>query len=105
VRDQLYAIGGPGAAEIPHRAVDGTCSASAGDRLLFYALYVRRGRITGGQAFPLSGREFHQGFCCFVSLYYDNDNLVPKRCSAAGPEEAALEALADLLTETATGSR
>jgi len=73
-----------------------------GDRLLFYALYVRRGRITGGQAFPLAGQEFptEELLPSFVNLYYDNDNFVPKEVLLPlGPEGAALEALSDLLTE------
>src|SRR5205823_6420742 len=28
------------------------------DRMLIYALYVRNGRITGGQGFPFTGQEF-----------------------------------------------
>ncbi|HZN95492.1 MAG TPA: excinuclease ABC subunit UvrC [Myxococcales bacterium] len=73
-----------------------------GDRLLFYALYVRRGRITGGQAFPLAGQEFptEELLPSFVNLYYDNDNFVPKEVLLPlGAEGAALEALSDLLTE------
>jgi len=63
---------------------------------------VRRGRITGGQAFPLSGQEFptEELLLSFVNLYYDNDNLVPKEVLLPlGAEEAALEALAEVLTE------
>ena len=73
-----------------------------GDRLLFYALYVRRGRITGGQAFPLAGQEFPTSelLLSFVNLYYDHDNFVPKEVLLpVGAEEAGLGALGDLLSE------
>ncbi|HVE86600.1 MAG TPA: excinuclease ABC subunit UvrC [Myxococcales bacterium] len=106
VRDQLYAIERSlERQKIAHtEPVDQDVFGlyREGDRLLFYALYVRRGRITGGQAFPLSGQEFptEELLPSFVNLYYDNDNVVPKEVLLPlGAEEAALEAMADLLTE------
>jgi len=70
------------------------------DRLLIYALYVRGGRISGGQPFFFSGQEFPDDelLVSFVNLYYDADNFVPKVVMlpfAPGP----LEALSELLTE------
>jgi excinuclease ABC subunit C len=51
-----------------------------GDRLLIYVLYVRQGRMAGGQAFPFSGQEFpdEELIASFVNLYYDHDNFIPK---------------------------
>ena len=106
VRDQLYAI----ERSLERQKIAHTDPVDQdvfglhreGDRLLFYALYVRRGRITGGQAFPLGGQEFptEELLLSFVNLYYDNDNLVPKEVLLPlGAEGAALEGLADLLTE------
>ncbi|HYV45545.1 MAG TPA: excinuclease ABC subunit UvrC [Myxococcaceae bacterium] len=106
VRDQLYAI----ERSLERQKIAHTDPVDQdvfglyreGDRLLFYALYVRRGRITGGQAFPLTGQEFptEELLLSFVNLYYDNDNLVPKEVLLPlGAEEAALEALAEVLTE------
>jgi excinuclease ABC subunit C len=50
------------------------------DRLLFYVLYVRQGRLTGGQAFPLGNQEFpdEELLESFVNLYYDQENFVPE---------------------------
>ena len=49
------------------------------DRLLVYVLYVRQGRLNGGQAFPFTGQEFpdEELLGSFVNLYYGEDNLVP----------------------------
>ena len=43
-------------------------------------LYLRQGRISGGQAFPFSGQEFpdEELLSSFVNLYYDQDSFVPK---------------------------
>lgn len=70
------------------------------DRLLIYALYVRGGRISGGQPFFFSGQEFPDDelLASFVNLYYDADNFVPKQVLlpfAPGP----LDALSELLSE------
>lgn len=50
-----------------------------GERLLVYVLYVRQGRLNGGQAFPLGTQEFPDGELLesFVNLYYDQGNPVP----------------------------
>ena len=71
-----------------------------GDRLLIYALYVRRGRITGGQGFPFSGQEFPDDelLASFINLYYDNDNFVPKEVLLPTEPEGT-SALAELLSD------
>ena len=52
----------PGAPEGRHHRLHGPGrlrpSTARADRLLIYVLYVRQGRLTGGQAFPFSGQEF-----------------------------------------------
>ncbi|MCI0574086.1 MAG: excinuclease ABC subunit UvrC [Myxococcaceae bacterium] len=50
------------------------------DRLLVYVLWVRQGRLSGGQAFPFSGQEFpdEELLGSFVNLYYENDTFVPE---------------------------
>ncbi len=70
------------------------------DRLLIYALYVRQGRITGGQAFPFSGQEFPDDelLSSFVNLYYDHENFVPKEVLLPLPT-GEREGLAELLSE------
>jgi len=70
------------------------------DRLLIYALYIRQGRITGGQAFPFAGQEFPDAelLASFVNLYYANDNFVPKEVLLT-VEVDEREALAELLSE------
>lgn len=70
------------------------------DRLLIYVLYLRQGRITGGQAFPFSGQEFpdEELLASFVNLYYDHENFVPKEVLLPFEPEG-LEGLAELLTE------
>ncbi|MGA9521733.1 MAG: excinuclease ABC subunit UvrC [Myxococcaceae bacterium] len=72
-----------------------------GDRLLIYVLYVRHGRITGGQAFPFSGQEFpdEELIGSFVNLYYGNGNFVPKEVLLPLKPEG-IEGLEELLTET-----
>ncbi|MBK7859502.1 MAG: excinuclease ABC subunit UvrC [Archangiaceae bacterium] len=81
------------------------------DRLLIYALYVRGGRIGGGQPFFFSGQEFpdEELLASFVNLYYDADNFVPKQVllpfapgRTAVPDGEGVEwaeALGELLTE------
>ncbi len=72
-----------------------------GDRLLIYVLYVRHGRITGGQAFPFSGQEFPDTelIASFANLYYGNGNFVPKEVLLPLKPEG-IEGLEELLTET-----
>ncbi|MBX5480970.1 MAG: excinuclease ABC subunit UvrC [Myxococcaceae bacterium] len=50
-----------------------------GERLLIYVLYVRQGRITGGQSFPFGGQEFPDAelIGSFANLYYGSENFVP----------------------------
>ena len=71
-----------------------------GDRLLIYALYVRRGRITGGQGFPFSGQEFpdEELLASFINLYYDQDNFVPEEVLLPLQPEG-IDGLAELLSE------
>jgi excinuclease ABC subunit C len=71
-----------------------------GDRLLVYVLYLREGRITGGQAFPFSGQEFpsEELLPSFVNLYYAQENFVPGEVLLPDEIEEA-EALEELLTE------
>jgi excinuclease ABC subunit C len=71
-----------------------------GDRLLIYALYVRQGRITGGQGFPFAGQEFREQelLASFINLYYDNENFVPKEVLLP-LEPEGVEGLAELLSE------
>jgi excinuclease ABC subunit C len=72
-----------------------------GDRLLIYVLYVRHGRITGGQAFPFSGQEFpdEELIASFANLYYGNGNFVPKEVLLPLKPEG-IEGLAELLSDT-----
>ncbi len=71
-----------------------------GDRLLIYALYVRQGRITGGQGFPFSGQQFPDDelLASFINLYYDNDNFVPKEVLLSVQPEG-IAGLAELLSD------
>ncbi len=71
------------------------------DRFLVYVLYVRQGRLNGGQAFPFSGQEFPDSelLQSFVNLYYAQGNLVPDEVLLEGLPEGEGEALAELLTE------
>jgi excinuclease ABC subunit C len=51
-----------------------------GDRILFYVLWVRQGRLNGGQAFPFGSQEFPEAelLSSFVNLYYDQGSFVPE---------------------------
>jgi excinuclease ABC subunit C len=72
------------------------------DRLLIYALYVRKGRITGGRSFPFTGQEFpdNELITSFVNLYYGEDNPLPDEVLLPGEHDAVeLKGLSELLTE------
>ncbi len=71
-----------------------------GDRLLIYILYVRRGRITGGQSFPFGNQEFPDAELVeqFVNLYYSGENFVPKEV-VLPVEPESHRALSDLLSD------
>ncbi|MBM4378484.1 MAG: excinuclease ABC subunit UvrC [Deltaproteobacteria bacterium] len=71
-----------------------------GDRLLLYVLYLREGRISGGQAFPFTGQEFpsEELLPSFVNLYYAQDNFVPEEVLLPQELEGA-EALEELLAD------
>ena len=71
------------------------------DRLLFYILYIRQGRLGGGQAFPFSGQEFPdlELLESFVNLYYGNDNFVPKEVLLPAELEEGAAGLEEVLTE------
>ncbi len=69
------------------------------DRFLVYVLYVRQGRLNGGQSFPFRGQEFPDTelLLSFVNLYYAQGNLVPDEVLLPTVPAAEVEALADLL--------
>ena len=70
-----------------------------GDRITLYSLFVRGGRITGGQPHHFQS-EFPDDelVTSFVNQYYADDAFVPKEVLLAGsPNEP--EALAELLSE------
>lgn len=71
-----------------------------GDRLVFYVLHVRRGRVIGGEAFPSEMQRpvDPEGLASFVNLYYAPGRLIPDEVLlplATGDAPA----LAALLTE------
>ncbi|HZH02406.1 MAG TPA: excinuclease ABC subunit UvrC [Myxococcaceae bacterium] len=70
------------------------------DRLVLYALYIRRGRISGGQAFPFGGQEFPDAelLASFVNLYYAQETFIPQEVLLPFEPEG-LEGLAELLCE------
>jgi excinuclease ABC subunit C len=72
-----------------------------GDRFLVYVLYVRQGRLNGGQAFLFTGQEFPDAelLLSFVNLYYAQGNLVPDEVLLASLLEGEGEALSELLAE------
>jgi excinuclease ABC subunit C len=72
-----------------------------GDRYLVYVLYVRQGRLHGGQAFPFQGQEFPDAelLHSFVNLYYGEGNPVPDEVLLPGLPEGEAEALAELLAD------
>jgi excinuclease ABC subunit C len=71
-----------------------------GDRILFYVLYVRQGRLNGGQAFPFGSQEFpdEELLASFVNLYYDQGSFVPEEVLLPLEPESH-EGLETLLTE------
>jgi excinuclease ABC subunit C len=71
-----------------------------GDRLLFYVLWVRQGRLNGGQAFPFGSQEFpdEELLASFVNLYYDQGSFVPEEVLLP-LEPESLEGLEALLSE------
>jgi excinuclease ABC subunit C len=71
-----------------------------GDRILFYVLWVRQGRLNGGQAFPFGSQEFpdEELLPSFVNLYYDQSSFVPEEVLLP-IELESLEGLESLLSE------
>ncbi|HET6983342.1 MAG TPA: excinuclease ABC subunit UvrC, partial [Myxococcaceae bacterium] len=71
------------------------------DRLVVYVLYVRQGRLNGGQSFPFTGQEFpdEELLASFVNLYYGEDNVLPDEVLLPLRPEGGVEPLAELLTE------
>jgi len=71
-----------------------------GDRILFYVLWVRQGRLNGGQAFPFGSQEFpdEELLPSFVNLYYDQGSFVPEEVLLP-LEPESLEGLEALLSE------
>ncbi|MCK8496374.1 excinuclease ABC subunit UvrC [Myxococcus sp. MISCRS1] len=72
-----------------------------GDRILFYVLWVRQGRLNGGQAFPFGSQEFpnEELLASFVNLYYDQGSFVPEEVLLPLEPEDGLAGLEGLLTE------
>ena len=71
------------------------------DRLVVYVLYVRQGRLNGGQSFPFTGQEFPDAelIASFVNLYYDQDNVLPDEVLLPLRLEDGVQTLQELLTE------
>jgi excinuclease ABC subunit C len=71
-----------------------------GDRILFYVLWVRQGRLNGGQSFPFGSQEFpdEELLPSFVNLYYDQGSFVPEEVLLP-LEPESLEGLESLLSE------
>jgi len=71
------------------------------DRLVVYVLYVRQGRLNGGQSFPFAGQEFpdEELLGSFVNLYYGEDNVLPDEVLLPLRPEGGVEPLQELLTE------
>jgi excinuclease ABC subunit C len=104
IRDQLLAIERSlerqKVATTDFKDQDVFASHREGDRLLVYVLYVRQGRLNGGQAFPLGSQEFpdEELLPSFVNLYYDQGNFVPEEVLLPLDVEER-EGLEALLTE------
>jgi len=75
------------------------------DHYLVYVLYVRQGRLHGGQAFPFQGQEFPDAelLHSFVNLYYGEGNPVPDEVLLPSLPEGEAEALAELLADRRGG--
>lgn len=72
-----------------------------GDRLVVYALYVRAGRVTGGEAFPFRRQAFpdRELLGSFLNVYYqDPGRAIPDEV-VIPLEIDGMDALAELLTE------
>src|SRR4029453_16752210 len=71
------------------------------DRLVVYVLYIRQGRLNGGQSFPFTGPEFpdEELLGSFVNLYSGEDNVLPDEVLLPLRPEGGVEPLAELLTE------
>ncbi|HZJ55687.1 MAG TPA: excinuclease ABC subunit UvrC [Myxococcaceae bacterium] len=71
------------------------------DRLVVYVLYIRQGRLNGGQSFPFTGQEFpdEELLGSFVNLYYGEDNVLPDEVLLPLRPEGGVDPLAELLTE------
>ncbi|MBZ4416977.1 excinuclease ABC subunit UvrC [Myxococcus sp. RHSTA-1-4] len=72
-----------------------------GDRILFYVLWVRQGRLNGGQAFPFGSQEFPDAelISSFVNLYYDQGSFVPEEVLLPLEPDDGTEGLEVLLSE------
>ncbi|MCY1045403.1 excinuclease ABC subunit UvrC [Corallococcus sp. bb12-1] len=72
-----------------------------GDRILFYVLHVRQGRLNGGQAFPFGSQEFPDDelLASFVNLYYDQGGFVPEEVLLPLEPGDGTDGLEALLTE------
>ncbi len=72
-----------------------------GDRILFYVLWVRQGRLNGGQSFPFGSQEFpdEELLASFVNLYYDQGSFVPEEVLLPLELEDGTDGLEALLSE------
>ncbi|MFP2908249.1 excinuclease ABC subunit UvrC [Pyxidicoccus sp. 3LFB2] len=72
-----------------------------GDRIMFYVLWVRQGRLNGGQAFPFGSQEFPDAelLSSFVNLYYDQGSFVPEEVLLPLEPDDGTEGLEALLGE------
>ncbi|MBX7097826.1 MAG: excinuclease ABC subunit UvrC [Myxococcaceae bacterium] len=70
------------------------------DRLVVYALWIRGGRISGGQAFHFSGQEFpdEELLGSFVNGYYGEEHFVPREVLLPF-EPGESDPLAEVLSE------
>jgi excinuclease ABC subunit C len=70
------------------------------DRACAYALYVRQGRVIGGQGFRLGVQKFpdQEVLASFIHLYYNRGNFIPDEVLIPFDIEGG-EALAELLSE------
>ena len=73
---------------------------------MVYVLYVRQGRLNGGQAFPFTGQEFpdEELIASFVNLYYDQDNVLPDEVLLPLRPEDGVETLARIAHRAARAS-
>jgi excinuclease ABC subunit C len=79
---------------------DAISYARTDDHLLVYVLSIRKGRLIGGQGFPLQEQTFPEGelLGSFLNQYYSRGYYVPDEVLLPVPVDA-MAALAELLSE------